>query len=68
MGTHPSGPAMLAAATDTCLQDWLESHPEALGAAVRARFGVKLPFLFKVHFTFDQCPLDLTAESLVQHL
>lgn len=48
MGTHPSGPAMLAAASDTCLQDWLESHPEALGTAVRAKFGVKLPFLFKV--------------------
>ena len=49
MGTHPSGPAMLAAASDTCLQEWLESHPEALGPAVCARFGVKLPFLFKVH-------------------
>lgn len=48
MGTHPSGPAMLAAASDICLQDWLESHPEALGPAVCSRFGVKLPFLFKV--------------------
>ncbi len=48
MGTHPSGPAMLAAAPATSLQDWLEQHSQALGPTVLKRFGLKLPFLFKV--------------------
>lgn len=48
MGTHPSGPAMLAAHPATSLQDWLETHSQALGATVLKRFGLKLPFLFKV--------------------
>ena len=48
MGTHPSGPAMLAAHPATSLQGWLEKHSEALGATVLKRFGLKLPFLFKV--------------------
>ncbi|KAF6224674.1 hypothetical protein HO173_012915 [Letharia columbiana] len=48
MGTHPSGPAMLAAHPATSLQDWLEKHSQALGATVLKRFGLKLPFLFKV--------------------
>ena len=48
MGTHPSGPAMLAADPTVSLQTWLEQHSEALGATVLKRFGLKLPFLFKV--------------------
>ena len=48
MGTHPSGPAMLAADPTTSLQSWLEQHPQALGPGVLKRFGLKLPFLFKV--------------------
>ncbi len=48
MGTHPSGPAMLAADPATSLQDWLEQHSQALGPTVLKRFGLKLPFLFKV--------------------
>jgi mannose-6-phosphate isomerase len=48
MGTHPSGPAMLAADPTTSLQDWLEQHSQALGPTVLKRFGLKLPFLFKV--------------------
>ncbi|KAL3142181.1 hypothetical protein ABBQ38_002533 [Trebouxia sp. C0009 RCD-2024] len=48
MGTHPSGAAVLAANTTISLQDWLEQHPQALGATVLQRFGLKLPFLFKV--------------------
>jgi mannose-6-phosphate isomerase len=49
MGTHPSGPATLADGTTT-LRDWIAQHPEALGAAVAARFGAAagLPYLFKV--------------------
>lgn len=48
MGTHPSGPAMLASDPSISLQDWLEQHPQALGAVILKRFGLKLPFLFKV--------------------
>lgn len=48
MGTHPSGPAMLATNPAISLQDWLEQHSQALGATVLKRFGLKLPFLFKV--------------------
>jgi len=48
MGTHPSGPSMLAADPTTSLQDWLEQHSQALGPTVLKRFGLKLPFLFKV--------------------
>ena len=48
MGTHPSGPAMLAADPATSLQNWLEQHSQALGPTVLKRFGLKLPFLFKV--------------------
>ena len=48
MGTHPSGPAMLATDPTTSLQEWLEQHSQALGATVLERFGLKLPFLFKV--------------------
>jgi len=48
MGTHPSGPAMLAVDPTTSLQDWLEQHSQALGPTVLKRFGLKLPFLFKV--------------------
>ena len=48
MGTHPSGPAMLAINTAISLQEWLEQHSQALGATVLKRFGLKLPFLFKV--------------------
>ena len=53
MGTHPSGPAVIAGSDGTTLAAWLKEHPEALGAAVRARFGgagagADLPYLFKV--------------------
>ncbi|KAK9806420.1 hypothetical protein WJX73_004588 [Symbiochloris irregularis] len=48
MGSHPSGPAMLANAPDTTLSDWLAAHAPALGQTVRDRFGDTLPFLFKV--------------------
>lgn len=47
MGTHPSGPAMIAGGEGT-LKDWIQAHPDALGDAVLKRFGHDLPFLFKV--------------------
>lgn len=47
MGTHPSGPSLVAD-TGIPLKEWIQQHPEALGTHVRARFGDDLPFLFKV--------------------
>jgi len=47
MGTHPSGPSVVAATGQT-LKDWVQAHPDALGKAVLKRFGTDLPFLFKV--------------------
>jgi mannose-6-phosphate isomerase len=51
IGTHPSAPSVLASDPSVTLASFLARHPEALGAAVRARFGLaaaSLPFLFKV--------------------
>lgn len=49
MGTHPSGPSVLAenglAGTD--LKRLLQQRPELLGAAA-LEFGADLPFMFKV--------------------
>lgn len=49
MGTHASGPSVLASTGQT-LASWLADHPEALGDKVIEQFGSKseLPFLFKV--------------------
>lgn len=49
MGTHASGPSVLASTGQT-LSSWLADHPEALGDKVIEQFGSKseLPFLFKV--------------------
>jgi len=47
MGTHPNGPARLAQ-TGQLLGDLVASNPELLGEESRAKFGDKLPFLFKV--------------------
>eukprot|EP00742_Colponemidia_sp_Colp-10_P004437 GILJ01004737.1.p1 GENE.GILJ01004737.1~~GILJ01004737.1.p1 ORF type:complete len:434 (+),score=40.45 GILJ01004737.1:86-1303(+) len=46
MGDHPSG--MSSVSTDTTLKSFLTSHPEVLGAAVVRKYGLNLPFLFKV--------------------
>lgn len=49
MGTHPSGPATLAASPEQqTLKAWIQAHPSALGDKVLKRFGVDLPYLFKV--------------------
>eukprot|EP01025_Chloroclados_australasicus_P011623 TRINITY_DN15082_c0_g2_i4.p1 TRINITY_DN15082_c0_g2~~TRINITY_DN15082_c0_g2_i4.p1 ORF type:complete len:451 (-),score=76.17 TRINITY_DN15082_c0_g2_i4:379-1731(-) len=47
MGTHKNGPSKVIETGET-LQEWLEKHPQALGDTVRAKFGVHLPYLFKV--------------------
>lgn len=48
MGTHPSGPATLAADPEKTLKEWIQANPSALGDQVLKRFGVDLPYLFKV--------------------
>ena len=50
MGTHPKGPSTVSSSDDKgmSLSDWIAKQPECLGSKVRAKFGDKLPFLFKV--------------------
>lgn len=48
MGTHPSGPATLASDPEQTLKAWIQANPAALGDKVLKRFGVDLPYLFKV--------------------
>jgi len=50
MGAHPSAPSrVVTEAGEIPLDEWIARDPEAvLGADVAARFGGKLPFLFKV--------------------
>lgn len=47
MGTHPSGPSELSRSQQG-LKEYLEDHPESMGADVRDYFGTDLPFLFKI--------------------
>ena len=47
MGTHPNGPSVLRSSSQK-LADWIQAHPESLGAKAKEKFGVQLPFLFKV--------------------
>ncbi|GFH10051.1 mannose-6-phosphate isomerase [Haematococcus lacustris] len=47
MGTHPNCPSTVAS-TGQSLSSWIQQHQESLGTAVQQRFGVNLPFLFKV--------------------
>eukprot|EP01024_Parvocaulis_polyphysoides_P014760 TRINITY_DN1617_c0_g3_i1.p1 TRINITY_DN1617_c0_g3~~TRINITY_DN1617_c0_g3_i1.p1 ORF type:complete len:443 (-),score=67.05 TRINITY_DN1617_c0_g3_i1:486-1814(-) len=47
MGTHKNGPSKVIETGET-LQSWIENHPEALGEIVRAKYGLHLPYLFKV--------------------
>lgn len=48
MGTHPSGPATLSAQPEKTLKEWIQENPASLGDQVLKRFGVDLPYLFKV--------------------
>ena len=48
MGTHPQGPSSIKG-EELSLQEYLESNPEEiLGPSHLQRFGISLPFLFKV--------------------
>jgi len=58
MGAHPDAPSVLSSGTP--LDKAIEEQPDALlGAAVRERFGARLPFLMKV-LAAEQ-PLSLQA-------
>ncbi|KAJ9590035.1 hypothetical protein L9F63_016851, partial [Diploptera punctata] len=47
MGTHPNGPSILKGSSQK-LSEWIVANPESLGYETREKFGVQLPFLFKV--------------------
>lgn len=47
MGTHPNGPSHLSSSGES-LHEWLLVYPQALGEGAIDKFGVQLPFLFKV--------------------
>merc|ERR1711981_339202 len=47
MGTHPSGPSVLAS-TGSTLKSWIAENGESLGAVLLDKYGLDLPFLFKV--------------------
>lgn len=55
MGTHDSGHSLVILQTgeQVPLKRWLEEHPEALGDKVVKRWGIDLPFLFKVQFSIQ---------------
>lgn len=65
LGAHPGDPALLESVSEsgagtTSLLDVIEADPDGqLGAAVRAEFGDRLPFLVKV-LAADE-PLSLQA-------
>ena len=47
MGTHPNGPSILKGSSQK-LSEWIIANPESLGTKVQQKFGIQLPFLFKV--------------------
>lgn len=47
MGTHSNGPSVLKGSSQK-LSEWIKAHPESLGEFVIQKFGINLPFLFKV--------------------
>lgn len=51
MGTHASGPSYVVGEKgieDLSLKSWILKHPEVLGDVVVEKWGVDLPFMFKV--------------------
>lgn len=61
MGTHPNAPSLVAGSEQT-LGGWLAAHPEALGDATVQRFGIDLPFLFKVRGVLEAQPRGRVSE------
>lgn len=47
MGAHVSGPSLTSLSHES-LTSWLSRHPSVLGEEVLLKYGVHLPFLFKV--------------------
>ncbi|KAL8580922.1 hypothetical protein ACOMHN_039622 [Nucella lapillus] len=50
MGTHPNCPSMvvLPGQGEKPLLEWIQKHPDSLGAEIKEYFKGSLPFLFKV--------------------
>lgn len=48
MGSHPSGPSVLFNNPERFLTEIISKTPTVLGSEVKKKFGLKLPFLFKV--------------------
>ncbi|KAH9637485.1 hypothetical protein HF086_010896 [Spodoptera exigua] len=47
MGTHPNGPSVIIG-RDVLLSDYIKDNVDAIGPDVRKKFGVAVPFLFKI--------------------
>ncbi|CAH1635614.1 unnamed protein product [Spodoptera littoralis] len=47
MGTHPNGPSVIIG-RDVLLSDYIKDNVDAIGPDVRKKFGVSVPFLFKI--------------------
>ncbi|XP_015597331.1 mannose-6-phosphate isomerase [Cephus cinctus] len=47
MGTHPNGPSYLKKENKS-LDSYIKENKEVLGVAVEEKFGIQLPFLFKI--------------------
>ncbi|KOB72543.1 Mannose-6-phosphate isomerase [Operophtera brumata] len=47
MGTHPNGPSLIIE-RDILLSEYIKDNLDAIGPAVRQKFGVAVPFLLKV--------------------
>lgn len=47
MGTHPNGPSLIIE-RGVLLADYIKDNLDAIGPEVRKKFGVAVPFLFKI--------------------
>ncbi|XP_076960675.1 mannose-6-phosphate isomerase 1-like [Bidens hawaiensis] len=48
MGTHASGPSYIKGIGNVSLKSWVLNNPEVLGDVVVRKWGLDLPFMFKV--------------------
>ncbi|XP_057488005.1 uncharacterized protein LOC130774033 [Actinidia eriantha] len=78
MGTHESGPSFLVETLEKgasmakisesfSLKSWIEENPSVLGDKVVEKWGVNLPFLFKVHHGFYSSYHETTIRPGVLH-
>lgn len=47
MGTHPNGPSIIID-RDVQLSEYIKDNHDAIGPEVKKKFGVGVPFLFKI--------------------